>query len=653
MKTKNKKINKLTRITYKDLLYEYRLLTDLMNNIPDVIYFKDAKGRLVLVNDAHARGLGLNPKDISGKTDFDFFSKSRAEKMAKDDEYVLKTGKPIIDKIERATRPDGIDNFVSTTKIPRFDEKGRIIGLIGITRDITRRMQLEHIKKEKMILEKKIEALRDLNKLKSEFVSVVSHELRTPLAIIKEAMSLIYDGTVGETNDKQRNILVKANQNIERLKNIIEELLDMSRLESERFRLHYSLVNLNDLLRDSAEFFKKQARENGISLEYFLPETETNIFIDAERINQVILNLINNAIKFTEEGGKIKVELKSLENKIRVAVIDTGIGITKADLPRLFNKFVQVSKIPAAERKGLGLGLSIAKRIVEKHGGEIWAESKLGVGSRFYFTLPRFYTTKVLDKHIRDKINNFLSKDIDVHLINLLIVNYKEFKKRVKVNSKELFFNFELIIKSTLNGFFAADKVKSQIVMSTARYGECSILLPDSTDSEAMKVCSLLRERINKYLVKNKIEDAFIALGVLFYPDKTKISTAQEFPANLHIREIYIGSEMRRFKRVNYKTDIKILLPENKSETSETIDISEGGICFTTSRPLETDAPLEVRLELPIRKKVVHVKGRLAWRKKLEDDSEEGEKYKVGLEFAGLEKKTKKIISQFIKTISG
>jgi PAS domain S-box-containing protein len=95
MKLKNKKIKKLMRITYKDLLYEYRLLTDLMNNIPDVIYFKDTKGRLVLVNDAHARGLGLKPKDISGKTDFDFFSKSRAEKMAKDDDYVLKTGKPI------------------------------------------------------------------------------------------------------------------------------------------------------------------------------------------------------------------------------------------------------------------------------------------------------------------------------------------------------------------------------------------------------------------------------------------------------------------------------------------------------------------------------------------------------------------------------
>ena len=307
-------------------------------------------------------------------------------------------------------------------------------------------MQLERIKKEKEILEKKIEALRDLNKLKSEFVSVVSHELRTPLAIIKEAMSLIYDGTVGETNEKQRHVLVKASQNVERLKNIIEELLDMSRLESERFRLHYSLVNLNDLLKDSAGFFKKRAREKGINLEYVLPERETNIFIDAERINQVILNLINNAIKFTEEDGKIKVELKSLENKIRVAVTDTGIGITKIDLPKLFNKFVQVSKVPAADRKGFGLGLSITKRIVEKHGGEIWAESKLGVGSRFYFTLPRFYTTKVLDKHIRDKINNFLSKDIDVHLINLLIINYKEFQKRIKVNSRELFFNFEAII---------------------------------------------------------------------------------------------------------------------------------------------------------------------------------------------------------------
>ena len=164
----------------KDLLYKYRLLSDLMRYIPDVIYFKDPAGRLIMVNDAHAKGLRLKPDEVAGKTDFDFFPKERAQLMAKDDRYVMKTGKAIIDKIERSTRPDGIDNYVSTTKIPRYDKEGKIVGLIGITRDITRRMSLERIQKEKEIIEKKLESAEELNKIKSEFVSVVSHELRTP-----------------------------------------------------------------------------------------------------------------------------------------------------------------------------------------------------------------------------------------------------------------------------------------------------------------------------------------------------------------------------------------------------------------------------------------------------------------------------------------
>ena len=117
----------------KDLLFKYRLLSDLMKYIPDVIYFKDKAGRLIMVNDAHAKGLGLTPEKVVGKTDFDIFGKDRAALMAKDDEYVISKGKAIIDKIERSTRADGVDNYVSTTKIPRYDEQGRIAGLIGIT----------------------------------------------------------------------------------------------------------------------------------------------------------------------------------------------------------------------------------------------------------------------------------------------------------------------------------------------------------------------------------------------------------------------------------------------------------------------------------------------------------------------------------------
>lgn len=341
------------QVSYKDLLHKYNLLSYLMDQIPDVIYFKDRKGRLILVNQAPAKGLGLKPEEVVGKTDFDFFSKKRARMMAQDDMYVMRTGKPIVDKIERATRADGVDNYVTTTKIPTYNDKGEIIGLMGITRDITRRMQFEHLKQERARIKKKLELLEELNKLKSEFISTVSHELRTPLSIINQLVMLIFNETIGPINKTQRETLKRTKDNIERLKKIIDELLDISRIERGRFKLHYSLVNLNDLLRDSSDFFKKMAEDKGISLDYYLPRKQVNIFMDVERINQVISNLIDNAIKFTEQDGKVMVEVKVSENRVRIGVIDTDIGMARQDLPRLFNKFVQASKVSQRQKKGL------------------------------------------------------------------------------------------------------------------------------------------------------------------------------------------------------------------------------------------------------------------------------------------------------------
>ena len=651
MKGKTKiKQDKPKQINYKDLVYKYKLLSDLMDCVPDVIYFKDKKGRLIMVNKAHAKGLGLKPGEIVGKTDFDFFSKKRAEMMAKDDMYVLKTGKPIIDKIERATRADGVDNYVSTTKIPRYDDKGKIIGLIGITRDITRRMHLERIKEEKVRIEKRLEALEELNKLKSEFISTVSHELRTPLSIIKQLVMLVFNETTGPINEEQRETLKRARGNIERLKNIIDELLDISRIERDRFRLHYSLVNINELLRDSSDFFKKLAQDKGISLNYYLPKKQINLFMDVERVNQVLSNLIDNAIKFTEQGGKIKVEVKLLEAKVRIGVMDAGIGIAKSDLPKLFNKFAQVSKIPRVERKGVGLGLSIAKELVERHGGEIWVESKLGVGSKFYFTLLRFYTVSVLDKHIKDRINNFLDKGISVQFINLVIVNYREFKERVNVKPRSLFKDLKEIVDITFKEICRSDIEEPRIIQTDILNGKCSIIFPKATKKKATEVAKLLKDKLKRYFIKNKIEDVFIALGVLSYPKKVHPYTAKRLPVSLSIKEIYIGPEIRRFERIPYKANIKVLLPENKTEVTQTVNISEGGICFVSKRSLATDSQIKIELELPKNKKTIHVKARVAWIKEIGRlPGQAVNKYKVGLEFIGLKDKDRKILSKELK----
>jgi PAS domain S-box-containing protein len=630
----------------KDLLSKYRLLQDLMDNIPDVIYFKDKKGKLELVNHAHARGLGLKPEQVVGKTDFDFFPKERARLMARDDQQVFKTGKPIVDKVERATRPDGIDNYVSTTKIPRFDAKGEVIGLIGITRDITRRMHLEQEKEEKLSLQKKLKNLEEINRLKSDFISVVSHELRTPLAIIKEAVSLLFDGIAGAVSDKQKEILAKANQNSERLRKIIEDLLDMSRVESGKLKLRYSLVNLNELILDSAEYFRNLAADKGVDLIYSLPKEQVNIFVDAERTTQIITNLIANAVKFTEEGQEIRVEVEILENKVRVGVLDTGVGIRQEDLPKLFSKFTQVSNLPLAEKKGLGLGLAIARELVELQGGEIWAESKAGIGSKFYFTLPRFYALNQLGAQLKSEINKLLKEDVAVYMVNLLIVNYKKFKARIKVSPQKLFADLSSLIEFCLRDCLPAGAGKSELASVDEQIGECSILLAKIEERKVSAFCLELKQRLNNYLQDNKIRGAFITLGVAAFPSGVKDDAGEGVAANIHFKQIFVGAEMRRHKRLNYRLDIDFLC-EKSRHPAQTIDISEGGVCFISKQALKTDAETIIRFDLPGEKQEFCLKGRVAWVSK----SQGAPGYKIGLEFSGSNAAALKKLRNFINSI--
>jgi PAS domain S-box-containing protein len=638
--------------TKNDLLQKYKLFQDLMDHIPDVIYFKDKKGRLLMVNQAHAKGLGLKPEEVIGKSDFDFFPKERAETMFKDDQSVMTSGKPIIDKIERATRADGVDNYVSTTKIPRYDNNGNIIGLIGITRDITHRVQIETLRKEKEIISKKLEALEELNRTKSEFVSVVSHELRTPLTVIRESVSLIYETLAGPINDQQKKYLKLSLINIARLKKIIDDLLETSRIEGGKIKLHYSLVNLNDLLLDNAEFYKKQAQDKGISLEYNLPREQINIFLDAERINQVISNLIDNALKFTETNGKITVEARSVENGVRVGVLDTGIGMSKKDLPTVFNKFVQAVKDESAKRKGVGLGLAIAKDLVALHGGNIWAESKLGMGSKFYFNLPFYYSLSMMDTVVRDKINEMLSSGIKLYFVNILIVNFNEFRKRNKIHTKELFLSLDKIINRIFIHVNKHKKEPIQVAIKNKKIGEYGIIFPEATEVEASTLCETLKDNIREYFYSLKVKNVFINFGILSYPSKKPLKSSQQFNAELFIKKIYIGSEVRRHKRVNCVLNVELFTPDKKTTEAQTIDISQSGMCLLSDKHIDTNSATNVVFTLPKTQTPLNLKSRIVWIKNWVDLSSGEKKYKMGLEFINPKPEYAKTISRFIKSAS-
>ena len=233
------------------------------------------------------------------------------------------------------------------------------------------------------------EKLKELDQLKSDFVANVSHELNTPLATSKYLLSVIEKGIAGTVTAKQKEYLLLIQNNIGRLTRLIDNLLNLSRIESGRFELRKEKIDLSSIIKEVIESFKVSTEAKKISLKAVVVNRPPNLYADKDRLTQVLVNLIDNAIKFTKEDGRITVSV-DLENEfMRVGVFDTGAGILPEDAEKLFVKFQRIpQRMDEKKVKGTGLGLSIAKEIVEAHGGRIWVESEQGAGSKFFFTLP-------------------------------------------------------------------------------------------------------------------------------------------------------------------------------------------------------------------------------------------------------------------------
>lgn len=239
------------------------------------------------------------------------------------------------------------------------------------------------------IAKKKIE---EAIEAKSQFMSMVSHELRVPLASIKESISIILDGATGRIKKIQRNYLDIAKRNIDRLNRLISELLDFQKLEAGKMKFVMQNNNANEIAKEVYDTMLSSAKEKGIDLVLELDNSLPRANFDKDRIIQVLSNLVNNAIKFTERGSVV-IATRCYEDLIQVSVRDTGAGIQKEDIPRLFHKFEQI--VTERRKAGTGLGLSISKEIIEKHNGKIWVESQPDQGSTFFFTLPKQKTDVV------------------------------------------------------------------------------------------------------------------------------------------------------------------------------------------------------------------------------------------------------------------
>ncbi len=272
------------------------------------------------------------------------------------------------DKIHEVTLTEPERRVLQVRVNPVISKTGRHLGYVASMHDVTTE--------------------RDIAIMKNEFVSMVSHELRTPLTSIKGYVDLIVDGEAGEINEIQREFLEIVQENSDRLVSLINDLLDISRIESGRVHLTIEPVAMEHVIKDVVDTFAAVADKAGIELTWSVEDDLPRAAVDKDRIGQVLMNLVSNAIKYSPDGGKVLVKASVQGDQILVEVSDTGIGISEEDQKQLFTKFFRVDSSLTREIGGTGLGLSICKSVVELLGGEIGVRSKLGEGATFYFTCP-------------------------------------------------------------------------------------------------------------------------------------------------------------------------------------------------------------------------------------------------------------------------
>src|SRR6202453_3683406 len=352
--------------------------------MPDYIYVKDTASRFVVANRAVARLAGVqNPNDLLGNTDYDYFPQEVAATFFSDEQAIIRSGRPMVNREEKAVDSEGNAKWLLTSKVPWRDPHGQMIGIIGIGRDIT-----EHKRAGDVLREAK-EAAEAANRAKSEFLANMSHEIRTPMNGIMGMTELVLDT---ELDPEQREYLNLAKMSADSLLALINDILDYSKIEAGKLEIDAIDFNLADSVGNTMKTLSLRAHQKGLELAFEIgPEVPDAVIGDPGRLRQIIVNLVGNAIKFTEQGEvvlHVETESRTAEDiRLHIIVADTGIGIPAEKQTAIFAAFNQADGSMTRKYGGTGLGLTISSRLVQLMGGQIWVDSKPGQGSRFHFTV--------------------------------------------------------------------------------------------------------------------------------------------------------------------------------------------------------------------------------------------------------------------------
>ena len=357
-------LSEVIRLTHENLEQETKRLTSILAYMTDGVLATNRRGQIIMVNEMAAKELNVNPDEVLNTSILDLLSIG--------DDYDLRK---LITEVPELTIDSQDENGEYISLRVRFAlirrESGFISGLVAVLHDTT--------EQEKEERERRL------------FVSNVSHELRTPLTSVKSYLEALDDGALSEPVAPD---FVKVSLNeTNRMMRMVTDLLSLSRIDNETSQLDIELTNFTAFITFILNRFdkiKSQSQEDSKKYELIreYPISPIWVEIDTDKMTQVIDNILNNAIKYSPDGGKIKVGMKTTDAQLIISISDEGLGIPKKDLPRIFDRFYRVDKARSRAQGGTGLGLAIAKEIIKQHKGFIWAKSEYGKGSTFTIVLP-------------------------------------------------------------------------------------------------------------------------------------------------------------------------------------------------------------------------------------------------------------------------
>jgi len=369
----SREFNKMTErlrayeeMNVQSLISEKKKSEVIVTSMTDPVFVTDVQNRLLVMNEAASRLLNLRSEDWKGLPVPDVVQEKRlagllcVEKLQEEESV---PGDLLISVMR-----NGTTLYYRPRQTRITDEHGQIQGLVTVLQDVTR--------------------FKNLDRMKSDFMATVSHEFRTPLTSLSMSIDILSQGILGTINDRQRELLAAARDDSERLRKLVKEVLDLTRLESGKYVMKKEWIDVEQLLETAIKPLHLPLREKNIEVQVVVDPDGSKVKGDGEQISWVVTNIVSNALRYTPDGGRIRITATREGETVRVSVTDTGRGIPPEALQSIFEKFVQLKQPTESTPGSVGLGLAIAKEVVEAHDGRIWVESEVGKGSTFSFTVP-------------------------------------------------------------------------------------------------------------------------------------------------------------------------------------------------------------------------------------------------------------------------